>query len=268
MFEQNSYIHGGAWRDPLLDKTSIRPAIPYLLKSEVISERVAAIASINYRLSSYSSHSTSPSKPEDESRNATHPDHVNDVLRAVRYLQDKYNFGRRWIVVGHSAGATLAFQVALKIRSEEPSRSAESIAISPPISVLGISGIYYIPTFAPSYGNNPVYAEIVRNAYGDDLDIWRKASPVSADFTIDWPKETRFVILVRSLADEMVESNQFESMLSTLQAAGWTSPGSSNVTNHAGNTVVSMEIEGNHDSIWQKGTPLAAVIVQAVSFVD
>lgn len=103
------YIHGGAWRDPAIDATSFAKLESLLLKHESI-KHVAGLASMNYRLSPYPSHPTDPSNPADPARNVKHPDHINDVLAAILYLQDKYCFEERYILVGHSCGATLAMQ--------------------------------------------------------------------------------------------------------------------------------------------------------------
>lgn len=108
MLKRGSFIHGGAWRDPLVDATSFKPTVDILSASE---SGVVGFASINYRLSRYPNHGTKPSSPEDPSRNAEHPDHLNDVTRALIFLEKIYGISGRYLLAGHSCGATLAFQV-------------------------------------------------------------------------------------------------------------------------------------------------------------
>ncbi|CAD0107241.1 unnamed protein product [Aureobasidium uvarum] len=47
---------------------------------------VAGFVSLDYRLSPYPSHPTSPSSPGDDSRNVQHPEHLNDILAALFFL--------------------------------------------------------------------------------------------------------------------------------------------------------------------------------------
>ena len=105
------YVHGGAFRDPLITSKSIFPSLPFLFPSTSISptsklpsiyhdrdgshgsndnaqreNHIAAIVSVNYRLIPYPTHPTHPSTPSDEGRNAKWPDQVNDVRAAIEWL--------------------------------------------------------------------------------------------------------------------------------------------------------------------------------------
>ncbi|KAL8879528.1 MAG: hypothetical protein Q9198_002876 [Flavoplaca austrocitrina] len=105
------YIHGGAFRDPLITSKSILPSLPFLFPSTSISptsklpsinhdkdgsdgsnnsgqreNHIAAIVSVNYRLIPYPTHPTHPCTPSDEDRNVKWPDQVNDVRAAIEWL--------------------------------------------------------------------------------------------------------------------------------------------------------------------------------------
>ena len=138
----NSYIHGGAWRDPLITSSSFNPARDILLNTSL---PLQGLASINYRLSPYPSHPTHPSSPDDDSRNAKHPDHLTDVLSALEYLHEHYIFDNKYIIVGHSCGATLALQACA---------SLTAATVPPPLAAACVEGIYDMPGLV-SHNSHP-----------------------------------------------------------------------------------------------------------------
>lgn len=250
------YIHGGAWRDPLIDNTSIRPLQNHLVSS---SSDIAAYASINYRLSPYPSHPSSPSTPGDPSRNAHHPDHITDILTALLYLQETYAFGQNYILVGHSCGATLALQLCMRRfwGSQYDPDEALTLNVEPPLAVVGAAGIYDIPGLVEEYASIPVYREIVANAFGSDEGVWEGASPVNGDFEEGWP-EGRRVVLVASEDDELVSPRQSEAMADALTAQGWRK-------GRGKRSVEAVRLKGlGHDEIWQDGRVLAEVVGRVV----
>lgn len=98
----NSYIHGGAFRDPLVTSLSILPSLSSIFSSPGPAEKekgkgkgkgkfkgisIVVAASLNYRLSAYPAHSSHPSKPVgDEDRNVIWPTHLDDVIKAIHFL--------------------------------------------------------------------------------------------------------------------------------------------------------------------------------------
>ncbi|KAL8859465.1 MAG: hypothetical protein Q9178_004143 [Gyalolechia marmorata] len=108
------YIHGGAFRDPLITSQSLLPSLPFLFpppnpnsnsnpkfnpdSSNANSggkrvHNIKALASLNYRLTPYPHHPTHPSSStannnndEEEGRNAKWPDQVRDTLAAMRWI--------------------------------------------------------------------------------------------------------------------------------------------------------------------------------------
>lgn len=243
------YIHGGAWRDPEIDASSFETTQDLLLKS-LVGDNIAGFASINYRLSPYPSHPSNPSNPSDPARNVKHPDHINDVLTAVLYLQETYRFQDRYVLVGHSCGATLALQVAMKRYwgSQYESTFALELNVEPPRAIVCLEGIYDLQMFVDLHPEQPVYKEIVHNAIGSS--DWKAASPTNADFDDSWP-DGELVIIAHSPDDQLITKDESEAMRSFLEAQGW---------NTEGERVVKwLEVKGDHDEVWQSGEASKAI---------
>lgn len=248
------YIHGGAWRDPSITSSSF-DAIRSNLQTSPVASSITGYASLNYRLSPYPSHPTHPSDPSDPSRNAKHPDHITDILSALLYLQTHYPSSSNYILAGHSVGATLAFQVAMKRYwgSQYESTFALELNVVPPVAIVGIEGIYDIPALLSSHEDSPAYRDFVLNAMASkDID---SASPaVAGDFDASW-EEGRLVVLAHSPDDELVEGLQTELMCKALVGQGWDDGGK------RGRAVRMVELKGAHDEVWQTGEASRAIEV-------
>ncbi|QIX02348.1 hypothetical protein AMS68_007865 [Peltaster fructicola] len=254
------YIHGGAWRDPAIDASSFDKVQSLLLEDSCIAH-VAGLASINYRLSPYPSHSSDPSNPADPARNAHHPDHINDVLAAILFLQDEYHFEDRYILVGHSCGATLALQVAMKRYwgKQYESSYATELNVVPPVAIVGVDGIYDIPALLETYRDEPAYLHFVTSAFGADKTVWHAVSPANADLSQSW-QDGRLVSLVHSLDDELLDVDQRDRLEKALKKQDWTADGEKRIVIH--------DLHGlKHDELWQKPAELAKIIVQTVDTV-
>lgn len=243
---ESSYIHGGAWRDPTISSESFDQAL-YLLLDHPIIDNIGGFASINYRLSPYASHATFPSSPDDPARNAKHPDHVQDVLTALAYLQNEYGFGGKYLLVGHSCGATLAFQVTMGLW---PARNAASVCKMPQ-GILGLEGIYDLVALRDSHRDIPVYQEIIENAFGSE-ENWCGASPTSASFNETWG-DARLVVLAHSKNDELVDQDQLDRMAMTLKDGS-----------RSDREDIVLSLQGKHDDIWRDGWELAQSVVTAL----
>ena len=243
------YIHGGAWRDPMVSASSFNKVQEKLLDLSV-SDQIAGYASINYRLSPYPSHSTDPSNPSDPARNAKHPDHINDILAAILYLQEKYHFEDRYILVGHSCGATLALQAAMKRYwgSQYESTFALELNVVPPVAIVGLEGLFDIPALVKYHEDEPMYRDFITNAFG--VSGWDAVSPTSADFDESWP-DGRLVVLGHSHGDTLVEWEQPELQGKALEAQGWKENG--------GRRLKIFELEGDHNEVWETGEAARAI---------
>ena len=254
------FVHGGAWLDPEIDASSFDKTQELLLQSNEI-KHVAGLASINYRLSSYPSHPSDPSNPSDPSRNAKHPDHINDVLTALLHLQETYRFEDRYILVGHSCGATLAFQVAMKRYwgSQYESTFALEMNVVPPLAILGVEGLYDLPALVKYHPNEPEVRDFVVNAFGQNEAVWAAVSPTASDFDDSW-QDGRLAVLAHSREDELVEWEQVDHMHKALKMQGFDEVGGDR-------RLKCVTLSGKHDQVWQEGEMLAMAIKATVQVV-
>ncbi|KAK0674763.1 Alpha/Beta hydrolase protein [Cercophora samala] len=248
------YIHGGAWRDPLIDASSFSPTAVNLLQAAASSFSkgsvpIAGVASLNYRLSPHPNH---PTEGRDPHREAKHPDHISDILHGLAFLQRLGGATGSWLLSGHSCGATLAFQAVMA-----PSRWGLDTAIVKPSVVVGLNGLYDLAGFItmppPEYaGLRDAYEEFTRGAFGDDETVWQDACPATADdWTSEW-QEGKQVVLAQSRDDSLVPYDQLEKMGAYLSKSS-----SLNIRE--------MEAGGDHDDIWKKGDRLAEILYDVAS---
>lgn len=277
MLTCSSFIHGGAWRDESQDKAEIGPALKQLLSSFDRDEassclrHVAGVASINYRLSG---------GPNDNATNGLHPDHIEDVLKGLAFLEREYGVGKQWpyIVVGHSCGATLAFQIGMdqQWNSAAPHQVAEhnkvtNVAntqasehqVSPPVAVVGLEGIYDFLLLLKNHADQDAYKQLIEDAFGSNEEVWIKASPVAGDYSNHWPKGD-LVVLGHSLDDELVEWAQVDSIVKVLQNQGWKIHSDSESKRNGGKQCFVLHLKGTHDEVWEKGAELARTIEFAI----
>jgi kynurenine formamidase len=211
-----------------------------------LQKAIAGFASINHRLSPYPEHPIYPSSPGDCSRNAKHPDHLVDVSKALIFLEDKYGIGSGFLLVGHSAGATLAFQIQEQF---------EGLNIPIPLGVLGVEGIYNIPELVKTYESIPAYREFVENAFGRDEMMWENASPACSKNFAAWEK-AKAVVIAHSDEDELLNRVQADVMMKRLHQSI-----SCRDKSHY------FPATGRHDEIWKDGHELARLIENALALL-
>jgi kynurenine formamidase len=218
-----------------------------VLSKSSLEVSIAGFASINYRLSPYPSHPKSPSSPGDKSRNVHYPVHLTDVSRALLYLDEKYRISNRYLLTGHSAGATLAFE----LNNCYPQKTQ----LPQPACVLGISGIYDLEAFVKSHSNIPAYRTLIENAF-PDKSLWEQASPNKSRLSefAKW-QDAKAVIISHSDEDELVEKAQASYMLERARMA-------------SGAKVHFLPATGTHDEIWESGHILAGLITKSIEILQ
>lgn len=236
-------------------------------------ERIGGFVSLNYRLSEHPDYPQDPSKVEpNRLRVARHPDHINDVLMGMSALQQKYGFGSRYILVGHSCGATMALQSVMDLRETAVCRSSWT----PPAAILGVDGIYDLPRLVEKFKGKLEYRESVVHAFGSNDDSWAGVSPARGtwlDKQLAWGREgTKLLVLAHSVDDNLVDWSQVEVMADKVQCA-WGNPIVPRVdadsketdagpVDRSGNFAL-LDLRSAHHQVWESGWELA----RAIAFV-
>jgi arylformamidase len=146
------FVHGGEWSRHDKAEVSYKP--------KFLNEHGIIFASINYRLSP-------PAK---------HPDHVDDVASAIRWIhnhaQELGGDPQKIFLMGHSAGCHLVTLVTL-----DPRYLAKvDLRPSDVRGVVAWSGGAY--DLVQKVNDGGMYADYIKKAFGDAEDAWRDASPV------------------------------------------------------------------------------------------
>lgn len=196
---------------------------------------IAGFISIDYRLSPH------PEFPE-ESATAKHPDHLEDVWSALNYVQDKYELSENYILVGHSAGATLAMQLLMS-NDILPSHPKGPL----PSAIIGVSGIYDLVGLNDRY--NGGYAGFIGSAFGDDKAGWDKASPAKfgSGFKDNWPTG-KLALLAWSPEDGLIDEPEIDNMATLLMKQGVA-------------LEINKDLRGEHDYVWQDGSQIARLVI-------
>ena len=206
---------------------------------------MAGFASINYRLSPYPTHPTNPSSRHDPSRNVTHPAHLLDVSEALVFLEFKYNINNRYLLAGHSAGATIIFQQGRAYSLDAP--------LPQPVCILGIAGIYHFESFRDTHSHAPVYKAFLDPAFPDTSPevLAFPATDDSPTFAI-WECADALIV-AHSQNDELVEKDQALIMIESLKRS----------PKLAGKAHF-LEAKGSHDEVYENGDIVAGLIEDAL----
>jgi kynurenine formamidase len=164
------------------------------------------------------------------------------------YLEQEYEIANRYLLIGHSAGATMAFELH---NWYFPGKS-----LPVPAGILGVSGIYHFDAFVESHSDIPAYAELMENAFPDKTQ-WEKAAPYSARFP-DYAvcEKVKAVIISHSDEDELIEKGQASFMLERARQIP-----------QSKDKVHFLKASGGHDEIWGSGYILADLITKSIELL-
>lgn len=216
-------------------------------------------ASVDYRLSPHPDFPQDPaSTPLTQLRNAKHPDHLHDVQAALIFLQRKYEFGDRYILVGHSCGATLAFQIVM---NDVP--GTDPIVIPKPRAIAGVCGIYDLRLLRDDFKQYPSVEQFIKGAFGNDEDTWDRDSPARVTgpdgVTAGWT-HGQVATVASSLGDSLINASQALAMEDILMK--WQEPRTRGLSNRS--LIILQHLREEHDDVWAKGEELARVIIRTV----
>lgn len=183
------FIHGGAWRDPNNTYDDFGELIDQL-------PRNANYFSLNYRLSPKSKH----------------PDHLQDVINALKFLETHYNL-KRVLLVGHSVGATLILQMlTYKALLSENMISPLRIQLE---NLYFLDGIYDIVELLAEY---PTYLLFVNEAFDSETG-YANATAVSRP-AMNFDFDFGHILLLHSLDDELLSERQLDLFAHYLKQKG------------------------------------------------
>ncbi|KAI1423026.1 alpha/beta-hydrolase [Xylaria sp. FL1777] len=271
------YIHGGAWRDPRVTHETFAPSIDWILKTSPAATNndgdikggcgataIAGFASIDYRLSPHPQFPQDPATtPADEYRGARHPDHLDDVRSALVFLQRTYGFGGEYVLIGHSAGGALAFQLlATSPTATTAGHDAQTELPVLPAAIVSFEGLYDFTAVDERYGGE--YAPFFRGAFGEDPGTWDAAAPIkfAGSYAERW-RGGGFVLLAWSPDDTLVDEPEADHMARRLgDLDGFVEEGEEAAQGSAGQKrlLLLKDLQGDHDEIWRSGEHVARMV--------
>lgn len=197
-------------------------------------------------------------------RDAIHPDHINDILSALRDLQKWYGFGERYLLCGYGCGATLALQVAMGRRwmpsgpmEEFLSKEEKKEDAIPPMAILGIDGLYDIPLLELT--NEALHHSFIQVAFGENPAESESASPACwTKYAESW-KGGRYLMLAHSRQNKLLDWSQVEAMETCWKEKqeGWDD-------GKPGIELEVSELHGDHAQAGRKELGMAGSIQEAV----
>ncbi|KAI8952471.1 alpha/beta-hydrolase [Xylaria longipes] len=275
------YIHGGAWRDPRVAHETFAPVIDQILSTSPATASnsgaapIAGFASIDYRLSPHPQFPQDPATtPADQYRGARHPDHLDDVRSALVFLQRTYGFESNYVLVGHSAGGALTFQLlataplastASTHAASAPAGSVGTRQVEHPVlpaAIVAFEGLYDFTGVNERFGG--AYASFFRSAFGDDPEGWDAAAPIklSGNYAERWTSG-EFVLLGWSTDDTLVDEPEADNMAQRLRDVdGFVEGDGGEGDGGEGEKrlLLLKDLRGDHDEIWQRSEEVARMV--------
>ncbi|KAH7117431.1 Alpha/Beta hydrolase protein [Dactylonectria macrodidyma] len=231
------FIHGGAWRDPRNTLENFIPSIQQIVSSpDEIQSQVCGFASIDYRLSPTS---------------RSHPDHVLDVRAALKFLLAQIQLTDNYVLIGHSAGATLAYQVVMGEAALSGQPVPDEIPL--PAAIVGVSGIYELVGLKSRHSHIEAYSSFISGAFGSEGSNWVKASPASYEGNLrhGW---SGYSLLAYSPEDSLIDNPEIDSMATKLSLDGLEFD-------------VVKDLKGDHNLVWQEGSQIARLVAQVLRHI-
>lgn len=219
-----------------------------LSNHDIPSAAVRGFASIDYRLCPHPDFPQSAdATPATELRVAKHPEHIQDVRAALMFLDTEYSIGNDYILAGHSAGGTLAYQL---IMGQGRSDSEES-SVPFPTGIVGIAGIYDLVGLDDRHEG---YTSFLESAFGTDHKQWDDISPATfkGNFEELWTNDRRFVLMAASTEDTLVDMPEIDNMTAKLVADGI-------------DVSIRKNLTGDHNDIWLWGSQVSDLVAQILS---
>ena len=174
-----------------------------------------------------------------------HPVHLLDVAHALLYLDEQYGIANRYILAGHSAGATMAFQLR--------NSYLKDALLPAPACVIGIAGIYHFDDFVEAHKHIPAYKELMENAFPDH-NVWEDASPSITKLPgLALWEDARVIVVSHSDGDELVEKGQSSIMIKRARSIA------------QAKRVHWIETTGKHDEVWENGELLGGLILKSMN---
>ncbi|PFH63007.1 hypothetical protein XA68_10419 [Ophiocordyceps unilateralis] len=235
------FIHGGAWRNQQNSFRDFEPSVNNMMASGLLPPGTT-LASIDYRLSPCAIPGANPCPAP-----VQHPDHILDVRAALQMLAQQRGLKSNYVLIGHSAGATLSFQLLM---GEAALQGRPLIRAPLPTTVIGIAGIYDMRGINHRFGGR--YTDFLTQAFGWDQSVWDRASPVrfAGSFSERLPPPGR-VLLARSPGDSLVDGVELDTMARKL----------------AGDGVALSVVEtlmGEHNAVWEDGRQIPGLVAQVL----
>lgn len=149
------------------------------------------------------------------------------------------------MLVGHSAGACLAYQLLAGLSS------IEDVKVEFPAAVFGVEGIYDMTGLNVRVGGG--YAGFLEGAFGPQ-DKWDEAAPMKCPGSYgDWYPDG-LAVLGHSVDDELVDMPETDGMAERLKGDGV-------------EVLLVRDLTGPHDDAWQDGRGVARIVLRVLDIL-
>jgi kynurenine formamidase len=164
------------------------------------------------------------------------------------YLEKEYGIAGRYILAGHSAGATMAFQLHNSYLMDA--------TLPIPVCVIGIAGIYHFKDFVEAHKEISAYKELMENAFPDH-SVWDDASPPITQRGLALWEQAKVIVISHSDDDGLVEKGQASTMIKRAHSIA-----------QAKERVHQLGITGTHDEVWINGEILGGLILRSMDLLQ